>query len=107
MKNKSIKKSLALLSIVSVLFLSFSAVLADAPKTVSDPVNLGMAGNYAILAKSGISTVPKSVITGDIAVSPIGSTAITGFSLSKDIQKQPAGLQTLPKCLQATSADRP
>lgn len=48
------------------------------------PVNLGTAGNYAILAKTGISTVPPSSITGDIAVSPIDSTAITGFSLILD-----------------------
>ncbi len=45
------------------------------------PVDLGTAGNYVILAKSGISTVPPSAITGDIGVSPINSTAITGFSL--------------------------
>jgi hypothetical protein len=45
------------------------------------PVNLGTAGNYVILSKSGISTVPTSAITGDIGVSPISSTAITGFSL--------------------------
>ena len=44
------------------------------------PVNLGTAGNFVILAKSGISTVPTSAITGDIGVSPIDATAITGFS---------------------------
>jgi hypothetical protein len=37
-----------------------------------------------ILSKTGISTVPNSVITGDIGVSPIASTAITGFSLTMD-----------------------
>ena len=47
-------------------------------------VNLLSAGNYVILTKSGISTVPDSVITGDIAVSPIAATAITGFSLTMD-----------------------
>lgn len=47
-------------------------------------VNLGAASEYAILAKSGISTVPNSVVTGNIGVSPIGSTAITGFSLTAD-----------------------
>ena len=47
-----------------------------------EPVSLGTAGNFVILAKSGISTVPTSVVTGDIGVSPIESTAITGFSLS-------------------------
>ena len=44
------------------------------------PVNLGTAGNFVILSKSGISTVPSSVLTGDIGVSPIAHTAITGFS---------------------------
>ena len=48
------------------------------------PVNLGTAGNYAILAKTGISSVPDSVITGNIGVSPIDFTAITGFSLTAD-----------------------
>jgi hypothetical protein len=45
------------------------------------PINLGKAGNFVILAKSGISTVPTSAVTGDIGVSPIDSTGITGFSL--------------------------
>ena len=30
------------------------------------PVNLGTAGNYVILAKSGISTVPPSAVTGNL-----------------------------------------
>jgi len=48
------------------------------------PVNLGAAGNYVILAQSGISTVPTSAITGDIAVSPAAATFITGFGLTAD-----------------------
>jgi hypothetical protein len=44
-----------------------------------DSVNLRSAGDYVILTKTGISTVPSSVITGDIAVSPIDSVALTGF----------------------------
>ncbi len=47
-------------------------------------LNLGAAGNFVILAKSGISTVPASAVTGDIGVSPIAATAITGFSLTLD-----------------------
>jgi hypothetical protein len=43
------------------------------------PVNLGTAGNYAVLAKSGISTVPPSAITGDIGVSPIDQQPLRGF----------------------------
>ena len=48
------------------------------------PVVLGAAGNYVILAKSGIDTVPTSAVTGDIGVSPIDSTGMTGFSLTMD-----------------------
>lgn len=46
------------------------------------PVTLGTAGNFAVLAKSGIATVPPSVITGDLGVSPVAATYITGFSLT-------------------------
>jgi hypothetical protein len=52
------------------------------------PVVLGSAGNFAVLAKSGISTVPPSSVVGDIGVSPIDSTAITGFSLTLDSSGQ-------------------
>jgi hypothetical protein len=48
------------------------------------PVNLGTAGNFVILAKSGISTVPASVVTGNLGVSPAAATYITGFSLTAD-----------------------
>jgi len=51
-------------------------------------VNLGTAGNFAILAKAGISTVPASLITGDIGVSPAAATYITGFSLTMDSSNQ-------------------
>ncbi len=56
---------------------------ATAP-TPGSPVNLGMAGNFVILAKTGISTVPASAITGNIGVSPAAPTYITGFSLTAD-----------------------
>jgi len=48
------------------------------------PIRLGTAANYAILAKTGISTVPPSLITGDIAASPVAATYLTGFSLVAD-----------------------
>lgn len=51
---------------------------------VQPPVNLGTAENYVVLAKSGISTVPPAAVTGNLGVSPIDSTAITGFSLILD-----------------------
>jgi hypothetical protein len=43
-----------------------------------------MAGTYAILAKSGVSTVPTSAITGDVGVSPAAASYVTGFSLTAD-----------------------
>jgi hypothetical protein len=46
------------------------------------PVNLGASGGFVILAKSGITNVPTSAITGNIGVSPIGYAAIVGFDLS-------------------------
>jgi hypothetical protein len=51
-------------------------------------IDLGSAKEFAILTKAGISTDPTdpeklSFITGDIGVSPIAATAITGFGLDK------------------------
>ena len=53
--------------------------------TGTAPVNLGASGNFVILAKSGISTVPQSVVTGNIGVSPIARGGITGFSETMDV----------------------
>jgi len=39
-------------------------------------VNLGVAGNFAILSKSGVTDVYKSTITGDVGSSPISGAAI-------------------------------
>lgn len=66
------------------LLAALLALLAGAAPGMAGqaPVNLGTAGNFVILAKSGISTIPTSAVTGDMGVSPIDSTAITGFSLS-------------------------
>jgi hypothetical protein len=70
------------------LFLLSVAVMVNAVSgtpTNDEPVVLGnAAGDFAILAKTGISTVPSSTITGNIAVSPITSAAVTGFSLIID-----------------------
>jgi hypothetical protein len=49
------------------------------PATLS--VELGAAGDFAILAKAGVSSVPNSQITGDVGVSPIAQGALTGMSI--------------------------
>jgi hypothetical protein len=48
----------------------------------SSIVNLGTAGDFVILSKTGISTTGVTHITGDIGVSPAAATYITGFGLS-------------------------
>jgi hypothetical protein len=52
------------------------------------PINLRTAGNFTILTKTGISTTGVTSILGDIGVSPIASTAITGFGLIMDASNQ-------------------
>lgn|GEM_PF-2348678 len=47
-------------------------------------VDLGSAADFVILAKSEISTVPTSEITGNVGVSPAAATYITGFDLVDD-----------------------
>jgi hypothetical protein len=46
-------------------------------------VNLGASGNYVILAKTAITNVPTSIITGDLGLSPAAASYITGFSITK------------------------
>ncbi|KAJ7458596.1 antifreeze protein [Mycena latifolia] len=64
--------------------ISFLAALGSVLAVGPAAVNLRTAGNYAILAKTGVSTVPPSIITGNVAVSPIAAVALTGFSLTVD-----------------------
>ena len=40
------------------------------------PVNLGAAGTFAILSKSGITDVYPSVVTGDVGTTPITGAAL-------------------------------
>ncbi|MBL7006316.1 MAG: DUF3494 domain-containing protein [Spirochaetia bacterium] len=56
------------------------------------PVKLGTSGNFVILAKTAISTVPSSIITGDIGISPAAQSYITGFS-----QTDATGYSTSPQ----------
>ncbi len=46
------------------------------------PVNLRGAGNYVILAQTGISNVATSKVTGDLGLSPAATSYITGFALT-------------------------
>lgn len=76
---KKFNKVLTTLGIfaVFVLLSGSSSVFAAGP----GPINLGTAGNFAILSKAGISTTGSTAITGDIGVSPVAASYITGFAL--------------------------
>lgn len=62
--------------------------LGSGPSPVSMPtisVDIGgTASNFVILAKTGISNVPTSAINGNMGVSPISFTGLTGLSLTVD-----------------------
>ena len=45
-------------------------------------VNLGASGNYLILAKTAITNISTSAITGDLGLSPAATSYITGLSLT-------------------------
>ena len=44
-------------------------------------VNLGTAGNFVILAKSGVSTTGATAVVGDVGLSPAAATFLTGFAI--------------------------
>lgn len=72
------KSSIVTLCLVVLGAMMPSAVFAVSPATV----NLGASGNFAILAKTGISTTGSTAVVGDIGLSPAAASYITGFSLT-------------------------
>ena len=67
-----------------LLCAAFALFVTASNLTAQQPVNLGTAGNYVILTKTGISTTVGTSITGDIGVSPCAASCITGFGLILD-----------------------
>jgi len=78
LKN-NIKMSLSIfVCFVIFLFMTISVYATQSA------VNLGTAEDFVILAKSGVSTTGTTSIIGNIGVSPIDSTALTGFGVIMD-----------------------
>lgn len=61
-----------------------TAIFTENPPLGPGNVNLGTAGDFVILTKTGISTTGTTLVTGHIGVTPATSTAITGFSPTMD-----------------------
>ena len=70
----------------AVIYAGLMLGLTVPAAVASDPtaVNLGTAGNFVILAKTGISTTGVTAITGDLGISPAASTFVTGYGLIMD-----------------------
>jgi hypothetical protein len=49
------------------------------------PVDLGTAGNFVLLSKTGISTTGATSVVGNMGVSPAAASYITGFGLIMDV----------------------
>jgi hypothetical protein len=70
------RKAYLLSMLVLGAFISTSAFAAG-----PEAVNLGTAGDYVILTKTGVTTTGTTSIVGNMGVSPIAATAMTGFGL--------------------------
>jgi len=74
------KNSIANVFVLSLVFALVGPIAALAAGPAA--VNLGTAGNFVILSKTGISATGSTSIAGDIGVSPATSGYITGFGLT-------------------------
>ena len=68
----------AIAASAGLLILAIPAV-----SSAATTVYLGSAGYFSILAETGISTTGSTHVVGNMGVSPITSTAITGFNLAQ------------------------
>ena len=74
--------------LIVLMVIAMAAFTTGAKKITQSPVDLGTAGDFVILAKSGISTTGTTSIVGDIGVSPAAATYITGFGLILDASNE-------------------
>jgi hypothetical protein len=73
---------------LSSLFCALFLTLMVSTARAVAPVDLGSAGQFTILAKTGISTTGVTSIVGDIGLSPAAASFITGFGLIMDPSTQ-------------------
>ena len=81
-KTKNIRRLVLSMFAITVIAVSFIGCEAGITSTGigTSAVDLGSAGNYVILAKTGVSTAPTSDITGHVGLSPAAESYMTGFS---------------------------
>lgn len=81
MKNTKAK---TITTIASVAVLMGAFALMTGCKATPSSFNLGSAGNYAVLAKSAVSTTGTTSVTGNIGLSPAAASYLTGFGETLD-----------------------
>ncbi|KAF8959856.1 antifreeze protein [Flammula alnicola] len=91
------------LNVVALGLMTVTSCLAFGPPAVA----LGAAGNFIILAKSGVSTVPPSSIVGNIGLSPASSPFFTGFSLIRSLSGTSASSTQVAGTLEAADFTSP
>jgi hypothetical protein len=64
-------------AIMTVAMIAPATIMAQAPQ---EPVSLGDAGDFTILAASLISSIPTSAIIGNVGLSPAAGSLITGLT---------------------------
>ena len=79
---KSIKEQKA--HLVCMATLSGLLFATSATAAGPTPVNLRTAGEFVILTETGVTTTGTTAVVGDIGVSPIVATSMTGFGLIAD-----------------------
>ncbi len=79
-------RTIAALTAIFVAVAPFSSMAHAQVRAVVLPVDLGSADKFTILSKTGITTTGDTAIFGLLGVSPIASTAVTGFGLQMDPQ---------------------
>lgn len=72
-------RNVAATALVALLFFGTLQISAG-----TSLVNLGLAKNFALLTKAGVTTTGTTLITGDMGTSPIAATGLTGFDLMLD-----------------------
>ena len=70
------KIHLACMAVLGVFTFATAATAAG-----PEPVNLRTAGSFVILTETGVTTTGTTTVVGDMGVSPIAATAMTGFGL--------------------------
>jgi len=74
LKNRCFTTSPFVAGTIAVSLFALAGI-ANAQDNDRVPVNLGTAGNFVILTKTGITDVPTSAVTGDVGTSPISGSA--------------------------------